>query len=105
MLIPSISMKMPEKFPLYFAMLTMIYFVMLAFSISIFVGPGLTLGIYKYSEFWIFSIIPFIPTITLFAYMHNKNPNKESNWRIINLVLISITALDFVLFIFPMALV
>ena len=98
-------MKMSEKFPFYFAILTMIYFVMLALSISIFVGPGLTLGIYEYTEFWIFSIIPFLPMITLFAYIHSKNPGEESRWRIINLVFIAIAALDFVVFIFPMALI
>ena len=97
-------MKMQEKFPFYFAMSAMVYFVILAFSMAILIGPGLALGVYNYTEFWIFSIIPFIPAITLFFYLHNKNPAEESTWRIINLILIAITALDFVLFIFPMAL-
>jgi len=97
-------MKMQEKFPFYFAILSMLYFVFLLFSIAILVGPGLTLGVYNYSEFWIFSIIPFMPAVTLFLYLHNKDPTTETRWRLINLILIAITALDFVLFIFPMAL-
>ena len=97
-------MKMPEKFPFYFAILSMIYFVMLSFTIAILVGPGLTLGVYKYTEFWIFSIIPFMPAITLFFYLHNKDPTTETRLRFVNLIFMAITALDFVLFIFPMAL-
>ena len=71
-------MQMPEKFPFYFAILSMLYFVMLAFTIAILVGPGLVLGIYNYPEFWAFSIIPFLPAITLFFYLHSKEPKKES---------------------------
>jgi hypothetical protein len=97
-------MRLKEKFPFYFAMLTMVYFVMLAFSIYILIGPGLALGVYNYPEFWVFSIIPSLPLFALFGYINNVNSKTEGTWRVINLVLISVTALVFVVFIFPLAL-
>ena len=87
-------MKLKEKFPFYFLALTAVYFAMLLFSIIILIGPGLSLGIYEYPEFWIFAIIPFLPLIGLFAHLHSKKEN--SIWRLVTTILVIITAFEFV---------
>jgi len=98
------KIDMKEKFPTYFALFAGIYFMIFFFSLTILIGPGLSSGLYKYTEFWIFSIFPVLPLFTLFAYIHNRDPTTETRWRLINTALISLAGLDFAIFIFPLAL-
>ena len=85
-------MKLKEKFPFYFLALTAVYFAMLLFSIIILIGPGLSLGIYEYPEFWVFAIIPFLPLFSLFAYIHSKTP-ENSKLRLITLIASATTSI------------
>ena len=97
-------MKLTEKFPQYFLLLIGVYFAMLFATLGILIAPGLSLGINRYTEFWLLAVIPFLPLISLSFYIKNRDPTNAAKIRWTTIILISITAFEFLVLVFPLAL-